>query len=126
MGKKPEPVVVSSSEELQGADAARAVCWAAENLHLPVKQATVTKAKTDLARFGAAHVAPLALVYYKYGKKLGTQQTKLLVDLMPKAMAIIDKSRQSEEEADIAAAEKKSVKELEAFLEDAIEEAGLI
>lgn len=124
MGKA-EPTVAVDISEVQGIDAARAVCWAAENLHLPVKSATITKAKTDLARFGASHVAPLALVYYKYGKKQGTQQTKLLVDLMPKALAIIDKTKASEEQADIVSAEKKSIKELEEFLDEQLQKAGL-
>lgn len=91
-----------------GLATARAILWAAEHLNDKVTQKSAP--------------VPLAYNYWKHGKKY---PTKLLVELVPKALSIIDKNKAASESADVQAAEKRSIADLEELLAGALEDAGL-
>lgn len=58
--------------------------------------------------------------------EFGRENTKeLMVNLVPKAMMILDKNKKPEEQAELEAAERKSIGELEDLLAGAIKEAGV-
>lgn len=58
--------------------------------------------------------------------EFGRENTKeLMVNLVPKAMMILDKNKKPEEQAELEAAERKSIAELEELLEGAMKEAGV-
>jgi len=101
-----EPVIEAVDSDNMGLDVARAILWAAEN----ISTARITKRQAGSA---------LRYAYWQYGRK---ERTKLLVDLVPKALSIIDKNKTPAEDANIEAAERKAFKELEMFLDSAVEE----
>jgi hypothetical protein len=89
-----------------GVSVARSIIWAAEH----ISQTRITQKEAGSA---------LNYAYWQYGKK---NRTELLVQLVPKALSIIDKNKTPQENADVAAAEKASIAELEELLEGALEE----
>ncbi len=88
----------------------KAVLWASEHMH--DKSMTVEKAGSNL-RFSMWQSAQ------KYSKEL-------LIQLVPKALQIIDRNKDDGSSAETADAERKSVAELKELLAGAIEESKSI
>jgi len=89
---------------------ARAVLWAAENIN--VGKMSKKNAGT-LARY----------IYWKQGRENPKQ---ILVDFVPKALSILDKSQKIDSGTGMMAAEAEQIKDLEQLLEGALAEAGIV
>lgn len=101
-------VVIEPDDEASSLKWARDVMWAADNIDTAKNKMTKAKAGSA-ARYN----------YYLLGKE---NPKDLLVNLVPKAINIIDKSKPSEG-SDIDMAENKSIAELEELLKMAIAES---
>ena len=106
---QPDAFEPATDDDNIGLSVAKAILWASERLHV----ARMTQKEAG---------NPLNYNYWKHGKK---NPTELLVQLVPKALSIIDKNRTPAADADVVAAEKQSIKDLEELLEGAIEDANL-
>jgi len=108
---KPEaaPVAVPNNDDEAGIEWARAVVWAAEHVHV----AKMTKRKAGNA---------MRHTYWQLGRD---NQKQLLVDLMPKALSILDKAKGKGDDTGIIIAEEQNIAELSALLAQARAEAGI-
>ena len=72
-------------------------------------------------------VTPLCYAYWKHARKdKGKNMDDLLVNLVPKALSLLDKYKANDAESDIEKAEHKAIAELEDLLDTAMEEAGIM
>lgn len=102
----------ATDEELDPEDRAavtwcKAVLWAAENMN--DKSMTISRAGSKLR--------------YSMWESAQEYPKELLVQLVPKALAILDKNKQMDEGDEVEEAEKEGIQELEEMLKTAIEEA---
>jgi len=88
---------------------AHSILWAAKHINEPRMSLKKTGCKI---KYG----------YWEFGRE---NTKELMVNLVPKALTILDKNKKPEAEAEIEAAEKQSISELKELLAGAIKEAGL-
>lgn len=106
------PEIEVTLDPTQGAnpvELANAILWAAE--HVGIAKVS-KKAAGTLANY----------IYWQWGRK---HQMELLVELVPKAFAVLNKNKGAGQVAGMEAMENEEIHELELLLEAAVAEAGL-
>lgn len=106
------PAIEVALDPSQGAnpvELAQSILWAAE--HISTAKMT-KKAAGTLANY----------IYWQWGRK---HQMELLVELVPKAFAVLNKNKAATQVTGMEATEQEEIHELELLLEAAVAEAGL-
>jgi hypothetical protein len=88
---------------------AHSILWAAKH----VNEARMSRTKAG---------SQIKYAMWEFGRD---NAKELVVNLVPKALTILDKNKKPEAEAEIEAAEKQSISELKELLAGALKEAGL-
>lgn len=109
---QPEPEIPDSLDS-SALEWAQAILWAVENTSFK----TLPKVKV-----GGKKKAPSAIqkALWEFGQE---NEKSLVVNLMPRALDIINKHAANQVEDDVAAAEQEAVQEIDKLLEAAIKEA---
>jgi len=108
LAAKNAPTVVPAEldDDKAAVEWARAVMWAAEHIRV----SKITKRKAGNA---------MRYTYWQLGQD---NQKQLLVDLVPKALMILDKNKGEGDQSGVVLAEQKNINDLKALLERVLEE----